>query len=300
MVRREEREHGLRESPPGRGRLASPYDLDARYPEKHGMSWTGYKDSLTETISDPADDDPGTGRPSVPNLVTDVETTHAAVPGVMLTAPARERLAARDLLPGEHDADPGYIPADLLVSSPARGVVLAGPLLAGNSAQARSGGHTAAMFTIDWDRGQATCPEGAVSSKWAPMRQHDGKEAISVRFAAATCGPCPAKDKRATAIRTGRQLFPRPREIHEAVTAARAEEGTRPAVERPLQGTRRRRGPHGPGQPRHRHPARPLHRPAQDPPGAPRLRHRDQRDPARRLVHGHAHRPHQNDPSPAT
>jgi transposase len=38
VTRREEREHGL---PPGRDRLASPYDLDARYSEKHGMSWTG-------------------------------------------------------------------------------------------------------------------------------------------------------------------------------------------------------------------------------------------------------------------
>ncbi|HEX3512393.1 MAG TPA: IS1182 family transposase [Trebonia sp.] len=224
VVRREEREHGL---PPGRDRLASPYDLDARYSEKHGMSWTGYKDSLTETAGDPAGDDPGTGRPAVPNLVTDVETTHAAVPDVVLTAPAQERLAARDLLPGEHDVDSGYISADLLVSSRARGVVLVGPLLADTSPQARAGGYTAAMFTIDWDSRQATCPEGSLSGKWAPMRQRDGKEAVSVRFAAAACGPCPARDKCTTAVRTGRQLFLRPREIHEAVAAARAEEGTR-------------------------------------------------------------------------
>ena len=224
MIRREEREHGL---PPGRDRLASPYDLDARYSEKHGMSWTGYKDHLTETISDPADDDPGTGRPAVPNLITDVQTTHAAVPDVVMTAPVQDQLAASGLLPGEHDVDSGYIPADLLVSSRQRGVMLAGPLLADTSAQARSGGYTAAMFAIDWERKQATCPEGAVSSKWAPMRQHDGEEAISVRFAAATCGHCPVRDKCTTAVRTGRQLFLRPREIHEAVIAARAGQDTR-------------------------------------------------------------------------
>jgi hypothetical protein len=83
------------------------------------------------------------------------------------------------------------------------------------------------MFAVDFDRSQATCPEGAVSSKWKPLRQHDGKEAISVRFAAATCRDCPARNKCTTAKWTGRQLFLRPREIHEAVAAARAEEGTR-------------------------------------------------------------------------
>ena len=84
------------------------------------------------------------------------------------------------------------------------------------------------MFTIDWDRRQATCPQGVISSKWAPLRQgRDGKEAISVRFPAATCRACPARDKCTTAKWTGRQLYLRPREIHEAVAAARAGQDTR-------------------------------------------------------------------------
>lgn len=45
-----------------------------------------------------------------------------------------------------------------------------------------------------------------------------------VRFAAATCRACAARDKCTTATRTGRQLFLRPREIHQAA-AARAVEG---------------------------------------------------------------------------
>ena len=225
VIRREEREHGL---PPGRDRIVSPYDLDARYPEKHGMGWLGYKGHFTETVSDPAGDDPGTGRPAVPNLVTDVQTTHAAVPGVVMTAPVHDSLEASGLLPGEHAVDSGYVSADLLVSSRLRGLTLLGPLLAGTSAQARSGGYTADMFAVDWDRRQATCPHGAVSSKWAPLRQgRDGREAISVRFPAATCRACPARDKRTTAKWTGRQLYLRPREIHEAVAAARAGQDTR-------------------------------------------------------------------------
>ena len=224
VIRREEREHGL---PPGRNRLASPYDLDARYSEKHGMGWTGYKGHFTETVSDPADDDPDTGRAAAPNLVTDVQTTHAAVPDVAMTGPVHDNLEAAGLLPGEHDVDSGYVSADLLMSSRLRGITLPGPLLAGTSPQARTGGYTQEAFAIDWDRRQATCPEGAVSSKWKPMRQHDGKEAISVRFATATCRGCPARDKCTSAAWSGRQLFLRPREIHQAVTAARAGQDTR-------------------------------------------------------------------------
>jgi len=223
VIRREDDRHGL---PPGRDRLPSPYDTDARYSEKHGKGWTGYKGHFTETISDPAGDDPDTGQAAAPNLITDAQTTHAAVPDVAMTAAIHDSLQTAGLLPGEHDVDSGYISADLLVSSRQRGVTLIGPLLAGTSPQARAGGYTAAMFAVDFDRKQATCPEGAVSSTWKPMRQHDGKEAISVRFAAATCRGCPARDKCTTATRTGRQLTVRPREIHEAVAAARADQDT--------------------------------------------------------------------------
>jgi transposase len=224
VIRREERQHGL---PPGKDRLASPYDLDARYSEKHGMSWTGYKAHLTETVSDPGGDDPVTGRPAVPNLVTDVETTHAAVPDVVMTGQIHDNLQAAGILPGEHAADSGYMSADLLVSSRQRGITLTGPLLADISPQARSGGYTQQAFAIDWDREQATCPQGTISSKWKPMRQRDGTQAICVRFAAATCRPCPVRDKCTTAAWNGRQLFLRPREIHEAVAAARSEQDTR-------------------------------------------------------------------------
>jgi Transposase DDE domain len=53
------------------------------------------------------------------------------------------------------------------------------------------------------------------------------RQAISVRFPAATCRACPARDKCTTAKWTGRQLYLRPREIHEAVAAARAGQDTR-------------------------------------------------------------------------
>ena len=60
MTWREDAQHGL---PPGRAKIISPYDLDARYGEKRGKGWLGYKAHYSETVSDPAGDDPQTAGP---------------------------------------------------------------------------------------------------------------------------------------------------------------------------------------------------------------------------------------------
>ena len=61
-------EQGL---PPARSRLVSPYDPDARYAEKRGKGWTGYKVHLSETCHEPD----AAGRRPAPNLITNTETT---------------------------------------------------------------------------------------------------------------------------------------------------------------------------------------------------------------------------------
>src|SRR4029077_5701118 len=81
--------------------------------------------------------------------------------------------------------------------------------------------YPAAMFTIDWENKQVTCPQGAVSSSWTPARSK-GTNIIIARFTKATCAPCPARARCTTAVRSGRQLGFRHRQIHEALTAAPA------------------------------------------------------------------------------
>ena len=222
VIRREADEHGL---PPGRARLVWPYDPDARYSEKHGRSWLGYKVHLSETCTEAADDDPATGRPPAPNLLTGVATTEASIPDVAMTAPIHHTLTAADLTPAEHTVDAGYTSADLLLAARAQGITLLGPLLADTSPQARTGGYTAEAFTIDWNHQQVTCPQGATSVAWSPCRQR-GTDAIVVKFAAATCQACPAKNLCTRSTRSGRQLTLRPREVHQAVTDARAGQTT--------------------------------------------------------------------------
>ena len=208
-------EQGL---PPGRSRLVSPYDLDVRYAEKRGQGWAGYKVHISETCHEPD----AAGRPPAPHQITPTPTPQAPVPHVEMNAPVHGTLDARGLLPGEHAVDTGYASGRLLLAARARGITLLTPLLADTSPQARSGGYTAAMFTIDWENQQVTCPQGAISSSWTPARDRHGADTILARFAQATCRPCPARAQCTTAARDGRQLGFRPREIHEAITAARA------------------------------------------------------------------------------
>jgi IS5 family transposase len=248
VIRRREKEPEGDGLPPGHARIASPYDTDARWGVKRDTFWLGYKLHITETCDDPP---PCTCRPAAaagpggagtaaagsrehargcanlvfPNLITHVATTDATVTDNQMTGVIHHGLAERNLPPARQYLDSGYLSADAVVhAARSHGIALIGPLLADNSAQARSGGYTQQAFTIDFDRKQATCPEGAVSSTWKPMRTRDGKDAISVRFATATCRGCPARDKCTTAAWTGRQLYLRPREIHQAAAAARAAE----------------------------------------------------------------------------
>ena len=219
---REDDQHGL---PPGKDRILSPYDLDARYSQKRGKGWLGYKAHYSETCHDPAQDDPGTGVPARPNLITSTETTHAAVPDVVMTGPVHDHLEKAGLPPGEHAVDAGYTSAGALIDARRRGITLLGPLAADPSRQARTGGYATDMFTIDWDARQVTCPQGAVSRSWQHCRQH-GHDTIVVKFPAAACRGCPARSQCTSSAR-GRQLTLRPREIHDTIIAARAEQSTR-------------------------------------------------------------------------
>ncbi|GAA3478123.1 hypothetical protein GCM10018966_026530 [Streptomyces yanii] len=70
--------------PPGRSRLASPYDTDARWAAKgDGLFWCGYKIHLTESCDAPSEAEAEAGRGgAMVRLITDVATTDATVPDV--------------------------------------------------------------------------------------------------------------------------------------------------------------------------------------------------------------------------
>jgi IS5 family transposase len=238
VKRREAQAEGL---PPGRSRITSPYDLDARWGVKRDTFWNGYKVHVTETCGTGAalDDTAASGGPgseghggdgeasAPPHLIVNVETTDATVPDNQMTAPVHARLAGRGLRPAEHYVDSGYPSAELLVSSLADfGITLVTPMLADTSPQARAGaGFDRTAFAIDFAAEQATCPQGHTSSAWNPVAQR-GTATIVITFPKGTCGPCPVRAQCTTSASGRRQLTVHPRDVHQAQLAARATQGT--------------------------------------------------------------------------
>jgi transposase len=241
VIKRREKEPEGDGLPPGHARIASPYDTDARWGVKREEFWLGYKLHVTETCDDapacscrPAaagipdrGHDKGCAHLTAPNLVTHVATTDATVTGNQMTSVTHQDLAARNLAPGRHYLDSGYLSAALVVSSLTTwGIALIGPLLADTSAQARAGaGYARADFTADYDAQTVTCPQGKTSATWTPCTQH-GKDAIVATFSARDCGPCPARPQCTTNSKHQRQLTLPPRDLAEAQAAVRAAEKT--------------------------------------------------------------------------
>ncbi len=244
VIRRRDKEPGGDGLPPGHSRIASPYDTDARWGVKRGQFWLGYKLHITETCDDappcscpdtaaltPAAGRGGGGRGqhgrdcarlAFPNLITHVATTAATVPDNQLTGAIDDALAARNLPPGRHYLDSGYLSAALLAGEAARhGITLTGPLPGDRSRQARAGaGYDRASFTIDYDRQQVTCPQGKTSASWTPWTR--GGNQATATFSTAGCGPCPARPQCTASKQNRRQvhILP-PRQVAQAQAAAR-------------------------------------------------------------------------------
>lgn len=204
--------------PPGVRSIQSPYDGDARFSTKRETSWIGYRLHLTETCEE-----------DLPRLITQVATVPATTNDVEMTAVIQADLAARDLLPGEHLLDAGYVSAQHLVTSAtAHGIDLVGPALLDTCWQATAKeGFDLTCFTIDWEQRTVTCPQGKASHSWHEVTR--GEYPFSqVQFSMADCRPCPARAQCTRATTQPRQLSLRPREEHLALQAARARQTSEP------------------------------------------------------------------------
>jgi transposase len=207
----------------GRGpgdRIESPYDTDARFRSKAGMSWTGYMVHLTETCDAGA-----------PRLVVPADTTPANVHEARRTAPIHEALAAKGLAPSEHLVDSAYVSAgDLIMAHQQYSIDLVGPTRPDQSWQSRAeDAFSAADFAVDWDRRLARCPEGKESTGWFESAKRPGqRSSIRARFRAADCRACASRTRctRARLGLHGRVLALLPKREYEALAAARARERT--------------------------------------------------------------------------
>jgi hypothetical protein len=222
VKRREKSEDGGDGLPPGEDRIASPYDTDARWSAKRDTFWCGFKLHISESCTEVAESER-----TRPNLITNVTTTAATLPDSKALAAIHARLAAHGLTPHEHYLDSGYPSAELLVASlQDHGIALITPVLLDHSRQAKAkSGFAAHDFTVDWEQETARCPAGHASATWNPVVQ-DGVPKTVVSFAATDCIPCPFKEQCTSAKSRRRQLSLHPREMTEALRAARAQQQT--------------------------------------------------------------------------
>lgn len=258
--------------PPASLRFDSPYDTDAHYCVKRDTAWSGYRTHFTETCTS-----------DLPEVVVHVATTIAPVQDGELTAQIHDDLAQVSLTPAEHAVDAAYInPAQIERAHRVHSITLLGPVVPDHSHQAKRGaGFGKAAFAIDWDRCQATCPQGTVSREWRPLHIN-GHNYIQVKFDKATCLACPVRPQCTKAVSGPRSLALLPtRELHEIQQRNRLDQRTedwqrRYAIRAGIEATLAER-PHlrpAPG---------PLPRPAEDPRPARTDRPGLQRHPHHRL-----------------
>jgi transposase len=203
--------------PPSSLLICTPYDAEARYSQKRGMSWTGYKVHVTESC-----DEDG------PHLVTDVQTTPAPTSDFDMTPTIQAALGQRDLLPNEQLLDAGYVTAAHIISSQTdSGIDLVGPIAADNSWQAQAAtGFGTADFRIEWSAQTAWCPQGCQSVLWMARQDRNGHEVIHIKFAAKECLGCPVRSQCTHALKEPRSIMIRAEPTYDVLQHARQRQQT--------------------------------------------------------------------------
>ena len=139
-----------------------------------------------------------------------------------------EALEEKGLLPETQFVDTGYLDAELLFESKERyGVNLFGPTRPDRKWQAREGtGFEAAAFSLDWENGIATCPEGKRSISWSPAIDNRYNRVVKIKFSSTDCMPCPSREKciRSTRRWKRRSITVRAEGHQQALEAARRRE----------------------------------------------------------------------------
>ena len=205
--------------PPAPRLIRSPYDPEARYGKKRETEWTGYKVHVTETCDD-----------ETPHLITDVTTTPATTSDFAVLPTMQAHLAPRQMSPGEHIVDAGYVTSDHLLTSRAdHGIDLIGPIAGDQSWQGQTAnGFAAAQFVIDWDAKRATCPQGQQSVVWMERPDRHGHATVRIAFSKPVCGACARRADCTRAATAPRALRLRERDHYTALQAARARQQTAP------------------------------------------------------------------------
>jgi transposase len=205
---------GPDDTPPSEERIDSPYDPQARYSEKRGQGWVGYKIHLTETCEST----------DTPHLIVQVETTPAPEPDYAAVPTIQQNLAQKDCLPDEHLLDQGYMSiSQVTLAERTWGIHMLGHPMPDSSWQAKAKqGFDLPSFQIDWEKQVVTCPMQHLSHAWRSSKTAHGEKSVyRVEFAARDCLPCPQRVLCTQNEKGGRNITIRPQTEHEALQKLR-------------------------------------------------------------------------------
>jgi transposase len=205
-----------KEADTGKDKIQSPHEPEARYSEKRGKSWIGYKTHITETANE---------KGSV-NFITDITTTNSCEQDNEALTGIQEKLAESDLKPEHQYTDKGYVTGENLSESAKRDIQLMGEVSQLNN----KGLFTADDFTIDYQTRTAICPAQCTSISWKEQETGKHKGEIQIRYGN-QCNHCSLKE-RCTRNKRGRRLtMLRKRREESKTDAFRELMKRRPAVE---------------------------------------------------------------------
>jgi transposase len=196
-------------------RVDSPYDPEARYGIKRTTEWIGYKVHFTEVCS-----------PDAPHLITNVETVAAYAPDAEHLPRGQDELARQEPLPARQFVDGAYVGTQLILESRKKyGIEVICPVKQNSHHSQEAEGYDLTTFNIDWERQFATCPQGKRSTGWWLSTSKTGRVTISTKFSRTDCKNC-AVNRLCTknGDKNSRKLTMLPREEHELLVAARAEQ----------------------------------------------------------------------------
>jgi transposase len=206
--------------PPIKGKevVVSPHETEARWAKKREQEWQGYKLHATETVVEKEEADRKEGEEDDASFITDIQTSAANDGDSEMVDGIQARLQQRGLRPKKHYVDRGYVSGANLAHSADKGTTLMGPALANNSPKPE--GYRQSDFQIDFERQEATCPQGELALGWCERPQEDGYVGVNIYFRT-RCDGCPERCQ-CTTSKDGRTLKVSP--YHEHLEARRAEQ----------------------------------------------------------------------------
>jgi transposase len=174
----------------GKDKIQSPHEPEARYSEKRGKSWVGYKTHITETANEKGE----------VNFITNITTTNSCEQDNETLSGIQEELEAGNLKPEQQFTDKGYVTGANLSESDKKDIQLMGEA----SQLSNKGLFTADDFIVDYQTMTSTCPARCISISWKKRESGKHKGDIQIRFGD-QCNHCSLKEK-CTSSKRGRRL----------------------------------------------------------------------------------------------